>query len=67
MKYGDIVISTPSPFYKFGKYVVECAIEACVNFIDIDNDYDATIKCLELNDDARKNGVTAIIGLGASP
>lgn len=67
MKYGDIVISALGPFYKFGKYVVECAIEAGVNFIDIDDDYDATIKCLELNDDARKNGVTAIIGLGASP
>jgi saccharopine dehydrogenase (NAD+, L-lysine-forming) len=67
LKGADVVISTVGPFYKYAAPVVKAAIDARVNLIDIDDDFDATRDCLELHDDARKAGITAIIGMGASP
>ena len=64
---ADVVISTVGPFYKYAAPVVKAAIAARVNLIDIDDDFDATRECLELHDEARKAGITAIIGMGASP
>lgn len=67
MKDADAVASAIGPFYKYGVKVLKAAINAGVNFVDIDDDYDATRDSLELNDRAKRAGVTAIIGLGASP
>lgn len=67
MKGADAVASVIGPFYKYGVKVLKAAIDAGVNFVDINDDYDATRDSLELNGQAKKVGVTAIIGLGASP
>jgi len=67
LKSADAAISTVGPFYKFAKPVIEAAIEARVNIVDIDDDFDATKDTLDLNEAARKAGMTAIIGMGASP
>lgn len=67
LKGADVVISTVGPFYKYAAPVVKAAIDARVNLVDIDDDFDATRDCLDLHDDARKAGITAIIGMGASP
>src|SRR5512137_2400292 len=67
LKGADVVISTVGPFYRYAAPVVKAAIEARVNLIDIDDDFDATGECLELHDEARKAGITVIIGMGASP
>ena len=67
LKGADVVISTVGPFYKYAASVIKAAIDARVNLIDIDDDFDATRDSLELDDDARKAGITAIIGMGASP
>jgi lysine 6-dehydrogenase len=64
---ADVAISTVGPFYKYAAGVIRAAIEARVNFIDIDDDFDATKESLDLDGDARKAGVAAIIGMGASP
>lgn len=67
LKGADVVISTVGPFYKYAASVIKAAINARVNLVDIDDDFDATKDSLELDDDARRAGITAIIGMGASP
>jgi len=67
MKDVDVAISAIGPYYVYGVKVLKAAIDAKTNFVDIDDDYDATKACLDLHDEARKAGVTAIIGLGATP
>lgn len=67
MKGADIAISTVGPFYKTAVAIIKAAIEARCNMVDIDDDFDATKDALELNEAARKAGITAIIGMGASP
>jgi len=67
VKGSDVVISAVGPYHKFGKRVLEAVIEAGINFVDVDDDYDATSACLQLNSDAEKAGITAVIGLGATP
>lgn len=67
MKRFDVVISALGPFYRFGVPVLRAAIRAGVNFVDINDDYDATEEALKLHEEARKRGVTALIGLGATP
>lgn len=64
---ADIAISTVGPFYKTAAAVIQAAIEAECNLVDIDDDFDATRSSLDLDQAAKKAGVTAIIGMGASP
>ena len=47
--------------------ILKAAIEAHVNIVDIDDDFDATKDSLDLDKSAQKAGITAIIGMGASP
>jgi len=54
MKGADAVASAIGPFYKYGVKVLKAAIDAGVNFVDINGDYDATRDSLELNDKAKK-------------
>ena len=67
LKTADIAISTVGPFYKFATTILKAAIEAHINIVDIDDDFDATNDSLALDEAAKKAGVTAIIGMGASP
>ncbi len=67
MKGFDVVVSALGPFYRFGVPVLRAAIRAGVDFVDIDDDYDATEEALKLHEEARKRDVTAVIGLGATP
>lgn len=64
---GDIVLSTAGPFYVHGRRVLEAAIDAGINYLDICDDWEPTLEMLELDDTARQAGVTAVIGMGASP
>jgi saccharopine dehydrogenase-like NADP-dependent oxidoreductase len=63
----DVALSCVGPFYKFALPVVKAAIEAKVNFVDICDDYDSTLKVLELDKAAKDAGITVISGLGVSP
>lgn len=67
MKDVDVAISAIGPYYVYGVKVLRAAIEAKTNFVDVDDDYDATKACLGFHEEARKAGITAIIGLGATP
>lgn len=63
----DIVLNTTGPFYRFGREVLSAAIAAGTNYLDICDDWEPTLEMLELDDEARAAGVTAVIGMGASP
>jgi len=67
MKGFDVVVSALGPFHRFGVPVLKAALKAGVNFVDINDDYDATEEALRLHEEAQKRKVTAIIGMGATP
>jgi saccharopine dehydrogenase-like NADP-dependent oxidoreductase len=64
---ADVVLNTVGPFYRFGVPILEAAIDAGCNYLDICDDWEPTLAMLELDPRARDAGVTAIIGVGASP
>ncbi|MCP4004514.1 MAG: saccharopine dehydrogenase [bacterium] len=64
---ADVVLNTVGPFYRFGVPILRAAIAARTHYLDINDDWEPTIDMLALADEARTAGVTAIIGMGASP
>ncbi len=63
----DVVMNTVGPFFRFGVPVLQAAIEAKCDYIDINDDWEPTLEMLELDERARKADVTAVIGMGVSP
>lgn len=63
----DVVVSTIGPYFLFGTRVLDAAIDAGCNYIDICDDPEPTLEMLDLHEKARTKGVTALIGMGASP
>jgi saccharopine dehydrogenase-like NADP-dependent oxidoreductase len=63
----DLVVNTAGPFYRFGVAVLQAAIDARTNYLDICDDWEPTLEMLELDEAARDAGITAVIGLGSSP
>jgi lysine 6-dehydrogenase len=63
----DVVVSTIGPYYLFGTTVLECAIEAGCHYMDICDDPEPTLAMLALSERAKSAGVTALVGIGASP
>lgn len=64
---GDIVLNTVGPFFRFGVPIVKAAIQAGRNYIDLCDDWEPTLEMLDLHQEASRAGITAVIGLGASP
>lgn len=64
---GDIVVNTCGPFFKFGVSAVRAAIRAGRNYCDINDDWRPTQEVLEMDAEAKAAGITAIVGIGASP
>ncbi len=67
MRRCDVVVNCIGPFYRFGEVVLRSAIEAGRDYVDICDDADATVRMLSLSNEAARKGITAVIGLGASP
>jgi len=63
----DFVVNTVGPYYKFASMILDAAIEAKKSYVDICDDWKPTLDLLEIDDKANKAGITAIIGIGASP
>lgn len=63
----DIVVNTVGPYYEFANPIMEATIEAKRNYIDINDDAKPTLEMLEKSQKAKEAGITAVIGLGASP
>lgn len=64
---ADVVLNCVGPFYKTVKNILTTVIEAGIDYVDICDDVDVTLDMLGLDEAARRAGVTALIGMGASP
>lgn len=67
MRQADLLMNCVGPFFRFGVPVLEAAIEAGIDYLDICDDPEPTKAMHELHDRAKEAKITAIIGLGASP
>jgi len=63
----DIVVNCVGPFAQSSIDVLKTAIEAGINYADVCDDAGVTRQLFQLDDDARRAGITAITGLGSSP
>ncbi len=61
----EVVVN--STLYQFNVNVMRAAIESGVHYVDLGGLYHVTLKQLELDDKAKKAGVTAILGCGCAP
>jgi len=64
---SSLVLNCAGPFFKLGVPVLESAIEAGRPYIDICDDPQPTLDMLALSEPAAAKGVTAVVGMGASP
>jgi saccharopine dehydrogenase (NAD+, L-lysine-forming) len=64
---ADVVLNCVGPFYKTVKTILGAVIEARTNYVDICDDVDVTVEILGMDQAAKSAGVTAVIGMGASP
>jgi len=67
MKEHDVVVNCIGPNYKYEVLIAEAAIQARVNLIDINDDYETTFKMLDLDERAKDAGILIVLGMGASP
>lgn len=63
----DVAVNCVGPNYKYEVKIAEAAIEAKVNLIDINDDYETTYEMLKLDEKAREAGILIVMGMGASP
>jgi len=64
---SSVVLNCVGPFYKYGPIILKAAIYSKVNYVDVCDDFDATEKLLDMDGDARKAGISALVGMGSSP
>lgn len=62
-----LVANFASPYDRTGPAVLDACIDAGCDYLDICNDAPATTALLERDEAARRAGVRALIGMGASP
>jgi saccharopine dehydrogenase-like NADP-dependent oxidoreductase len=67
MRPFDVVVNCIGPNYRHEVRVARAAIEAGVDLVDINDDYETTLEMFDLDGAAREAGVTIVLGLGASP
>ena len=63
----NIVLNTCGPFFKFGEPILSAAISSGCHYLDICDDWEPTIEMMKLDSKAKSAGISATIGLGASP
>jgi len=67
VKGSSVVLNCVGPFYRFGPPIMKAVISCGINYVDICDDFDATEKLLDMDKEAKKAGVLALIGMGSSP
>ena len=63
----DIVLNCIGPFYKTVKKILSTVIELGINYVDVCDDVDVTIDILNMDAQAKKADIMAVIGMGSSP
>lgn len=64
---SSVVLNCVGPYYEYGPIVLKSVIESGINYVDVCDDFDATEKLLDMDEDAKKAGISALIGMGSSP
>jgi saccharopine dehydrogenase (NAD+, L-lysine-forming) len=67
MRDYDVACNLAGPNYLNAVPVVEAAIAASIPMVDVSDDWEATLRILDLHAEAERAGITVIVGLGASP
>jgi saccharopine dehydrogenase (NAD+, L-lysine-forming) len=62
-----VVLNCVGPFYKYGPLILRTVIGAGINYVDVCDDFDATEALLAMDEKAKREGVSALIGMGSSP
>lgn len=63
----DVAAGAIGPFYKYEYRVAKASVEAGVDYVSICDDYDAAGRVFELDEEARKNDVLVLTGMGWTP
>lgn len=64
---ADLVLNCAGPFFRLGVPALEAALDAGVPYVDLCDDPEPTLAMLALDERARRAGVFAVVGMGASP
>jgi hypothetical protein len=64
---GDLVVNCTGPYFLLGPVILDAAIAAGTDYLDICDDADATELLLGRDIAAKAAGVTALIGMGSAP
>lgn len=64
---SDVVLNCVGPFYSTVKPILAAVTEAGINYVDVCDDVDVTIELLDQDQAVKEAGITALIGMGASP
>jgi saccharopine dehydrogenase-like NADP-dependent oxidoreductase len=70
VKGADLVFNAVGPHYRFGVPLVDAAIRAGANYVDINDDYDVAAELVRnprYDEAAKAAGVTVLIGAGTTP
>ena len=64
---SDVVLNCSGPFYRFVKPTLEAVMKEGIDYVDVCDDVDVTLELLDMDDEVKKAGITALIGMGNSP
>jgi saccharopine dehydrogenase (NAD+, L-lysine-forming) len=64
---SSVVLNCIGPYYRYGPPILEAVIESGIDYADVCDDLDATQQMLAMDGDAKKAGISALIGMGNSP
>lgn len=64
---SDLVANFAGPYFRTGAAVLRSCIEASCDYLDICDDADATLTLLDLDAEASRAGIRALVGMGSSP
>ena len=62
-----VVVNCTGPFYRFARPCLQGAIDAGVDYVDVNDDVDATLDLLSMDEAVKQAGIRALIGMGNSP
>jgi saccharopine dehydrogenase-like NADP-dependent oxidoreductase len=67
IKGSSVVLNCVGPFYEYGPRILKAAIESGIDYVDVCDDFDATVAMLKMDRAAKKQGISALVGMGSSP
>ena len=67
LKHADLVVNVAGPFFRFALLILTAAIDTGTHYIDICDDWEPIETMFAQHDAAVAAGVTAVVGMGASP